>query len=215
MKAKKWEVRLKKELDEKLFQPRLKRILDILKGKEPRKISGKDKRAIHSSLRPIIIRAIRENYCKEFDDLATKPFKLAAYPPSQRKDKIIGKIKKYEEDRNKRVRRLIYSLWNNENRCLYVGQTKRGLPEIVAKGDSLYRQSVRLKVHLTDKKKLDRHEGIAYHILAPEGKPRPKFNAIHPKNAREKCPFCRIERTIRGEINKSLVLVTPTRHKTA
>jgi hypothetical protein len=205
-------VKLRRELNERLFQPRRNRILDILKGRKPREISGRDKRAINSSLKPLIIEAIREGNRTELDGLETKPFKLAAYPPSQRKNKIIQKIKGFEKNRDKKVRRLIYSLWNDQKECLYVGQTKRGLPEVVAKGDALYKQSFRLKLHLTNnKKKLDRHEGIAYHIFAPVGKPRPKFNTIHPRNAREKCPFCKIERKIRREISRSLMLVTPKR----
>jgi hypothetical protein len=211
MKKKKWEVKLRRELKERLFQPRLNRILDIIKDKTPRKIRGRDKRAIHLSLKPLIHKAIRERYKTELNGRDTKSFKLMGNPPSQRKDEIVQKIKKYEKERGKRVHRLIYTLWGVHNECLYVGQTKRGLREIVAKKDSLYKQSVRLKLFLTEKKKLDRLEGIAYHVLAPKTMPRPKFNSIHTKNAKNKCPFCQTDRKIRKEISRALVLVMPKR----
>jgi len=211
MKRKRWEVQLRRELTEKLFRPRLERILALLKAKAPKRIGGRDKRAINWSIKPLIHKAVRARYRAELNSLKTKPFSLKHYRPRQKKDKIVQKIKKYEEDRGKRVHRLVYTLWNDRNECLYVGQTKRGLPEIVAKEDKLYKESARLKLFFTHKKKLDRYEGVAYHVLAPREQPNPKYNKSHPKNAQKKCPFCQTERRIKKEINRALMLVMPKR----
>jgi hypothetical protein len=212
MKRKRWEVKLRKELKEKLFQPRLERIVAHLKGDHPKRIGGRDKRDINKSIKRLIPQALRPKYRTELNSLKPSPksFNLRIYPPNQRKVKIIQKIKKYEEDRGKRVRRLVYTLWNDGRECLYVGQTKRGLPEIVAKAGKLYKESARLKLFFTDKKKLDRHEGIAYHVLAPRKMSNPKFNRSHPKNA-QKCPFCQTESRIKKEIDRALVLAKPKR----
>ena len=167
MQRKRWEVQLRRELSRRLFQPRLQRILALLKAKPPTRIGGSDKMAINKSVRPLIHKAVGSRYRAELNSLKTKAFNFKSYPPGQRRDKIVQKIKKYEEARGKRIHRLIYTLWNERNDCLDVGQTKRGLPEIVAKESRLYRKSIRLKLFFTDKNKLDRYEGIAYHVLAP------------------------------------------------
>jgi hypothetical protein len=211
MQRKKWEIQLRRELNERLFQPRLRRILALLNAKPPKRIGGRDKRAITKSVRPFIHEAVSSRYKTELNRLLKKSFKLKIYPPSERKDEIVQKIEKYEEARGKRIHRLIYTLWNERNECLYVGQTKRGLTEIVAKEGRLYKESVRLKLFFTNKNKLDRYEGIAYHVLAPRLRAKPKFNSIHTKNAQEKCPFCQAERRISKEISRALVLVMPRR----
>jgi hypothetical protein len=211
MQRKRWEVHLQRALYKGLFQPRLRRIVALLNEKSPKRIGSKDKRAINKSIKPLIHKAVSSRCRIELKGLKTKSFKLKLYRPGQRKDKIVQKIKKYEEARGKRIHRLIYTLWNDQNECIYVGQTKRGLPEIVGKRGRLYKESARLKLFFTDKNKLDRYEGIAYHVLAPRLKSKPKFNRIQTKNARYHCPFCQKERRIRKEISRALVLVMPGR----
>jgi hypothetical protein len=202
-----WEHRLRRELNQRLFSPRLERILGILKEKPVKKITGEDRRALYVALKPIVHKAIRDKYKTELESNASKAFKLTAYSPRRRREAIKEKIRAYDSQKGIRFRRLIYTLWDNKRECLYVGQTKRGLPEIVAKRAGLYRQAVRLKIYSTGKKKLDRYEGIGYHVLTPKSKIKPRFNEIHTKNAKKKCPFCRTEDKIKKEICRALVLV--------
>ncbi len=203
---KKWEHKLRNELNAKLFGPRFERIFSILKEKPANRITGKDKSALYKALAPIVHDALKGRYKAELEGRTTKSFKLRANSPSKRKEAIRKKIKANESHTGNKFRKLIYTLWDKDNKCIYVGQTKRGLPEIVSKDERLYRQAVRLKIFRTAQTKLDRYEGIAYHVLTPEGHKKPKFNKIHTKNARKRCPFCRTERKVRAEICRALVL---------
>ena len=208
---KKWEHTLRKELNAKLFQPRLERVLGILKEEPAKKISGKDKRDLYKALKPIVHRALKGRYKAELEGNQHKSFKLNAHSPSKRREAIKKKIKAYESYTGVKFKKLIYTLWNKNKECLYVGQTRRGLPEIVSKKEDLYKQAVRLKIYSTIQKKLDRYEAIAYHVLTPKGRIKPRFNEIHTKNAKKKCPFCRTERKVRAEICRALVLIMPKR----
>lgn len=206
MRRKNWEIKIKQELKDRLLKPRVERILAILNGKKPKRLSQKEKRQIKKILHPLIEEAIRKKYKKELKKLQTKSFRLPPGSAHKTKDAIKRKINEYKTKKDIKLRRLVYTLWKDRNKCLYVGQTKRGLSEIISKRKRLYRESTILKIYLTDKSHLDRYEGIAYHVLVPKGKRKPKYNAIQSKNFRKKCPFCIIKRKVDREIDLSFVL---------
>ncbi|GEM_PF-5364957 len=203
-----WESDLTRELKSQLFETRLERITNILKGKSPKPITKKQKQNIKKHLRPLIIKALKKRYRTELKALKTKSWRISYKSTSETIEAIKKKITKYKEKEGIKARRLIYTLWENKRECTYVGQTERGVAEIVGKKSKkgLYKKANRLRIYLTDKKHLDRYEGIAYHILTPKGKKKPRYNNIQTKNAKKKCPFCKTERKIWREIDKAMVI---------
>lgn len=209
MRRRDWEVKLEKELKNRLFKPRLQRILALAQRKEPKPISGKAKRRLIRDVRKIAEEPLREKYKDELKKLARKSFELGSGGAKETKKAIKDKTEKYEKKINKKLRRLIYALWKDMNECLYVGQTKRGLNEIISKKNDLYKESTGLKLYMPrSKTQLDKYEGIAYHVLAPKGKRKPKYNKVQSKNFKKRCPICRRIKRIEREINRAFVLKT-------
>jgi len=199
-----WESQIRQELLEDLLRPRLNRIILLLKGKKPEKITAKQKKALKRRLRPLIIKALKRRYEKELKKRLIKRFNLKEKSADKKRKSIIDKINRYDE----KMRKFIYTLWKDSKTCLYVGQTKIGVKEITYKRSPLLRASKWLKIYEVNKSvHLDRYEGIALHIFAPKGKEYPKFNRVHSPNAREKCPFCRMKKRVNREIDNAFVIV--------
>ncbi|MFA5031682.1 MAG: hypothetical protein WC614_01560 [bacterium] len=186
----------------KLLEPRLHRILDILADKTPKQLSGKQKGKLKNEIEVHIEKALKNRYKKEIERLKSKSFILRGSAPYTYYH-IKRKIPEYEEEKNQEIKRFIYTFWRNKE-CLYVGQTKKGVSEILFKYGKgrLFTNATKLKIYLTDKIHLDRYENIAYHVFAPSY----RYNLIHTKNRRKKCPFCKTKRKIDGEIDCAFVL---------
>jgi hypothetical protein len=203
MKKRKWESKIRHELLEDLFMPRLSRIILLLKGKKPKKIAAKQKRALKRNLRPLIIKALKGRYEKELKRKHIRSFKLPEKSANEKKKMIINKVNRYDE----KIRKFIYTLWKDRKTCLYVGQTKIGVREIASKRRPL-KASKWLKIYEVNRTvHLDRYEGMALHIFAPKENEYPKYNKVHPPSAKKKCPFCRMKKRVDREIENAFVIV--------
>lgn len=176
----------------------------MLKGKKPKAISAKQKSLLKRNIEPDIVEALKGEYRTELKDTFIKSFKLREKRTKEQIDKILDKFKKY----NPRINKFIYTLWQDRHTCLYVGQTTIGPKEITLKDRDLLRKSRLLKIYeIRSKVHLDKYEGIALHVFAPKGMEMPEYNYAHPKNAFKKCPFCRMKKKVKREIDNSFVLV--------
>ncbi len=202
--TKRWECHVREELYNGLFLPRLGRITLMLKGKKPKAISARQKTSLKRNIEPDIIEALKGEYKAELKGTFIKSFKLREKRTKEQIDRILDKFKKY----NSRIKKFIYTLWEDRHTCLYVGQTTVGPKEITLKDRDLLRKSRLLKIYeIRRTVHLDKYEGIALHVFAPKGMAMPKYNKAHPGNASKKCPFCRMKKRIKREIDNSFVLV--------
>lgn len=189
----------KKEFEkglDKLWKYRRDNFLAIVGGQHRRKMSRKEREKEIKNLSNLVIETmIRDKKIRQEFNQTTKKIKRLKIS----KGNLQKRFNKFFQRAIEKIhnRKFIYIFWGKEKKCLYVGESRRGIRRLRGYRRSIiFKEARKVEIRVPVPKGLAKLECMAIHIL------KPKYNEIKgPKRKyARKCPICRNTKRIRKEL---------------
>ena len=180
----------------KLWNYRKDNLLAILGGKDKRRMSRKEREKEIKNLSDLAVETmIRNKKIKEEFNQTTGKIKRLKIP----KGNLQKRFNKFFQRAIKKIhnRKFIYIFWGKEKKCLYVGESTRGIRRLRGYRRSIiFKEAKRVEIRVPVTKGLAKLECMAIHIW------KPKYNEIKGPGTKyaRKCPICKNTRRIKKEL---------------